>query len=76
MADVYMPQVAFSLTIAYGILYLRASLWGRLFDSGDRMEVDIWVGIREAVLLSMVLYWYQCKEISKEIENKYLETFE
>ena len=56
MADVYIPQVAFSLTITYGFLYLRASLWGGLFDSGERMEVDIWVGIREAVLLSVVLY--------------------
>ena len=69
MADVYIPQVAFSITIAYGILYLRASLWGGLFASGDRMEVDIWVGIREAVLLSVVLYWYQCKRQVKKLKT-------
>lgn len=75
MKDVYVPQVAFSLTIAYGILYLPASLWRGLFDSGDRMEVDILVGMREAVLLSVVLDWCQYKEISKKIENEYLATY-
>lgn len=53
MADVYIPQVAFSLTVAYAIQCLLASLWSGLFDSGDRVEVNIWVWIREAVLLKV-----------------------
>lgn len=38
--------VAFSLTIAYAILCLPGSFMESVvFDSGDRVEVDIWVGM-------------------------------
>lgn len=45
MADVYVRQWL-SLTIAYVILCLPSSFMKRvIFDSGDRVEVDIWVGM-------------------------------
>lgn len=38
--------VVFSVTIAYAILCLPGSFMERVvFDSGDRVEVDIWVGM-------------------------------
>lgn len=76
MTDVYVPQWL-SVTIAYAILCLPGSFLERVvFDAGDRVEVDIWVGLWEAVLLkSMVLDCYQWTQIGAEIEDKYLETW-